>query len=79
MLVLSRKVGESIQISDNIFVKVIEVKGGRVRLSFDAPKEIQILREELSVEASKAKPTTHFTASDGPSQRRRNAVHQLSR
>lgn len=50
MLVLSRKVGESIQIGDNIFVSVVEVKGGRVRLSFDAPKEIQILREELAVQ-----------------------------
>ncbi|MEP3481295.1 MAG: carbon storage regulator CsrA [Fuerstiella sp.] len=48
MLVLSRKVGESIQIGDNIFVSVVEVKGGRVRLSFDAPKDIKIIREELA-------------------------------
>lgn len=48
MLVLSRKVGESIQIGDNIFVSVVEVKGGRVRLSFDAPKDVKIIREELA-------------------------------
>lgn len=48
MLVLTRKVGDSVQIGDDIVVSVVEVKGGRVRLSFDAPKEVQILREELA-------------------------------
>lgn len=50
MLVLSRKVGESIQIGDNVVVSILEVKGGRVRLSFDAPKDVSILREELVVQ-----------------------------
>lgn len=48
MLVLSRKTGESVQIGDNIVVRVVEVKGGRVRLAFDAPNDVQILREELA-------------------------------
>lgn len=47
MLVLSRKQGESIQIDDNIFVTVSEVKGGRVRLSIDAPKSVRIVRKEI--------------------------------
>jgi carbon storage regulator len=47
MLVLSRKTGESIQIDDDIFVTVAEVKGGRVRLSFDAPRSIRIVRKEV--------------------------------
>ena len=47
MLVLSRKAGESIQIDDNIFVTVSEVKGGRVRLSIDAPRSIRIVRQEI--------------------------------
>ena len=47
MLVLSRKTGESIQIDDNIFVTVSEVKGGRVRLSIDAPRSIRIVRKEV--------------------------------
>ena len=48
MLVLSRKTGESIQIDDDIFVTVSEVKGGRVRLSIEAPRSIRIVRQECS-------------------------------
>lgn len=47
MLVLSRKQGESIQIDDNIFVTVSEVKGGRVRLSIEAPRSVRIVRKEV--------------------------------
>lgn len=47
MLVLSRKQGESIQIDENIFVTVSEVKGGRVRLSIDAPRSVRIVRKEV--------------------------------
>ncbi|MEO2014579.1 MAG: carbon storage regulator CsrA [Fuerstiella sp.] len=47
MLVLSRKTGESIQIDDNIFVTVSEVKGGRVRLSIEAPRSVRIMRQEV--------------------------------
>ncbi|MCP4506068.1 MAG: carbon storage regulator CsrA [Fuerstiella sp.] len=47
MLVLSRKTGESIQIDDDILVTVSEVKGGRVRLSIEAPRSIRIVRQEI--------------------------------
>ncbi|MCH2213006.1 MAG: carbon storage regulator [Fuerstiella sp.] len=47
MLVLSRKTGESIQISDNVSVTVSHVRAGRVRLSIDAPQTIRIVRKEL--------------------------------
>jgi len=47
MLVLSRKAGESIQIDDNIFVTISQVKGGRVRLSIDAPKTVRVVRKEI--------------------------------
>jgi carbon storage regulator len=46
MLVVTRKVGESIRISDNISVTVADVRGGRVRISIDAPREIPIARQE---------------------------------
>ena len=42
MLVLSRKVGEKIVIGNNITVSVVEVKGNRVRLAFDAPNDVCI-------------------------------------
>ncbi len=51
MLVLQRKVGESIFIGEETQVTVLAVEGGRVRLAVDAPKYIQILRSELKVAA----------------------------
>jgi carbon storage regulator len=47
MLVLARKVGQSIVISDNIELLVIEVRGDQVRLGIDAPKSIPVYRKEL--------------------------------
>jgi carbon storage regulator len=47
MLVLSRKIGESISIGDNINIKVVSIEKGSVKLGIDAPKNVIILREEL--------------------------------
>jgi carbon storage regulator len=47
MLILQRKVGESLVIGDEITVSVIAVEGGRVRLAISAPKDTPILRSEL--------------------------------
>ena len=47
MLVLSRKKNESIIINDNIIVTVIEIRGDKVRLGFDAPKDVPIHRREV--------------------------------
>lgn len=48
MLVLSRKVGESILISESIRLTVVQAKNGRIRLGIDAPPEVIVLREELT-------------------------------
>jgi len=47
MLVLSRKLGESIQIADDITVTISRVSGGRVRLSIEAPRSVKIARTEI--------------------------------
>ena len=47
MLVLSRKVGEKINIGDDVFVEVRKISGNRVTLAFKAPRTIRILRGEL--------------------------------
>jgi carbon storage regulator len=47
MLTLTRSVGETIRIGDDIEVHVVEVRGGTVRLGFTAPREIAIHREEV--------------------------------
>jgi carbon storage regulator len=47
MLVLSRKKNESIIISDNITVTVIEIRGDKVRLGIEAPKDVTVHRREV--------------------------------
>ncbi len=47
MLVLTRRLGESIWINDNIKIVVQSVKGNQVRLGINAPKETTIHREEI--------------------------------
>ena len=57
MLVLTRKVGESIIIADQIEIKVAQIIGHKVRLAIDAPKNIPVNRKEvhLAIQAKKEK------------------------
>ncbi|RKX53353.1 MAG: carbon storage regulator [Thermotoga sp.] len=47
MLVLTRKVGESLVIDDKIIVKILKIEGNAVKVGIDAPRNIKILRKEL--------------------------------
>jgi carbon storage regulator len=47
MLVLTRRVGESIRIGDGITVTLVQMAPGKVRIGIEAPPEMTILREEL--------------------------------
>jgi len=47
MLVLSRRKGERVHIGERIVLTVIESRNGQVRLGFEAPEEVAILREEV--------------------------------
>ncbi len=47
MLVLSRKVGESVLIGDNIEIKLLEIRDGRIKFGIDAPREVSVLRKEV--------------------------------
>ena len=47
MLVLSRKKNESIVIDDNITIVVVEIRGDKVRLGIEAPKEVPVHRREV--------------------------------
>jgi len=46
MLVLSRQRDESIMIGDNIVITVVDIKGDKVRLGINAPKEVPVHRQE---------------------------------
>jgi carbon storage regulator len=47
MLVLSRKIGESIHIGDDIVIVISQVSGGHVRLGIEAPRSVNVCREEI--------------------------------
>ncbi len=47
MLVLTRKIGESIKINEDVKITVIDVKGKNIRLGIEAPRETKIYREEV--------------------------------
>ena len=47
MLVLTRRVGQSIVIGDNIVVTVLEVRGEQVRIGVEAPRAVEVMRSEI--------------------------------
>jgi len=47
MLVLARKKNESIRIGDHVELKVIGIRGNRIRLGIETPPEVSVMREEL--------------------------------
>ena len=47
MLILTRRVGESLMVGDEITVTVLGVKGNQVRLGVDAPRDVSVHREEI--------------------------------
>lgn len=65
-LVLTRKKGEAVRINDTITVTVVELQPGKVRLLFDAPPSVRILRDEIYDEVTAA------TAADTPNPQQEN-------
>lgn len=72
MLVLSRKKNESIVIDDDITIVVVEIRGDKVRLGVEAPKEVPVHRREVydairrNEEANKATDATGDAPPDNP-------------
>ncbi len=60
MLVLSRKVGESIHIGNDVQIVITAVKGGRIQIAIEAPREVSIRRGEL---VAKPAPLAAYTES----------------
>jgi len=64
MLVLTRKLGESIAIDDNIKITVVQIKGKQVRLGIQAPKDTKIHREEVYLAIQEQNKQAVDTTSD---------------
>jgi len=63
MLVLSRKKDEKIVIGDNISIMVVEIRGDKVRLGIDAPRDVSVHRREV-YDAIKRKESGHDAVED---------------
>lgn len=59
MLVLSRGKGESIVIGDDVTIAVVEIRGDKVRLGIEAPKEVSVHRREVYDAIHKAEGGSH--------------------
>src|SRR5262249_47093735 len=59
MLVLSRKLGEKIYISENICITVVDIDRGKIRLGIEAPREVPIFRQDLLQTQDKQPPAAH--------------------
>ena len=47
MLILTRKIGEAIAVGDDIKIRLLEIKGGQVKIGVEAPNEVAVHREEV--------------------------------
>lgn len=63
MLVLSRKEGEKLVIGDNIVITVNRISGNRVAIGIEAPREVAIVRGELSPQVTKSEKSDGATPS----------------
>ena len=67
MLILTRRVGETLMIGDDVTVTVLGVKGNQVRIGVNAPKEISVHREEIYMRIQAEKNAQNSGQTEGNS------------
>jgi len=67
MLILTRRVGETLMIGDEVTVTVLGVKGNQVRIGVNAPKEVAVHREEIYDRIKREQESAHVGQGDNGS------------
>ena len=77
MLILTRRVGETVMIGDEVTVTVLRVKGNQVRLGVNAPKSVSVQREEIfhRIKREGAEHGDHADDHLDPSELNRSEMH----
>ena len=64
MLILTRRVGETLMVGDEVTVTVLGVKGNQVRIGVNAPKDVAVHREEIYQRIQQEKPVDDTVADE---------------
>ena len=64
MLILTRRIGEKLVIGENVIVTVLGVKGNQIRVGIDAPRDVQVHREEIFLRILKEREELKGTPSN---------------
>ncbi len=84
MLILSRRLGESIKIGDEVTITILQSKGGQVKIGINAPREVAVHREEVYQRLSQNLPqacaseTTANTTSQRNGEAEKNKQEELA-
>jgi carbon storage regulator len=74
MLILTRKVNETVMIGNDVTITVLGVNGSQVRIGVSAPKNVAVHREEIYDRIKREQPSSPEVGNDGPRKERRPSV-----